>query len=45
MPHCQNCGGHVSRQFARVLGDNDDVVHGCPDCSTTSDRVRAEVIE
>ena len=31
---CQNCGSHVTEQFARVFGTNDDAVHGCPDCST-----------
>ena len=31
---CQNCGNSVTLQFRRVFGDNDNVVHGCPDCST-----------
>ncbi|SEW32778.1 hypothetical protein SAMN05216285_4144 [Natrinema salifodinae] len=30
---CRNCGSQVTRQFARVFGDNRDVVHACPDCS------------
>ena len=30
---CQNCGSKVSRQFARVSGDNDDVPHACPECA------------
>lgn len=33
-PQCQNCGTQVTRQFARVFGDNADVVHACPDCET-----------
>ena len=33
-PRCQNCGGHVTPQFVRVFGDNDDTVHACPNCST-----------
>ncbi|MCU4742747.1 hypothetical protein OB955_15985 [Halobacteria archaeon AArc-m2/3/4] len=33
-PQCVNCGNQVTRQFARVFGDNRDVVHACPDCST-----------
>lgn len=32
--HCRECGAHVSDSFARVFGDNDDVVHGCPNCET-----------
>nr|WP_170972468.1 hypothetical protein [Natronorubrum halophilum] len=31
---CQNCGTHVTQQFARVFGDNGDIVHGCPGCTT-----------
>lgn len=31
---CQNCDNTVTRQFARVFGDNDDIVHGCPSCTT-----------
>ncbi|WP_337653296.1 DUF7563 family protein [Halomontanus rarus] len=31
---CRNCGTQVTRQFARVFGDNGDVVHACPDCTT-----------
>jgi len=31
---CRNCGTHVTQQFARVFGDNGDVVHGCPSCTT-----------
>ncbi|WP_350355448.1 DUF7563 family protein [Halorarius litoreus] len=33
---CQNCNSFVSRQFSRVFGDNDDVVHYCPECNTFS---------
>ncbi|WP_049942179.1 DUF7563 family protein [Haloterrigena turkmenica] len=32
-PRCQNCGTQVTPQFARVFGDNADVVHACPSCS------------
>lgn len=31
---CQNCDTRVTRQFARVFGDNRDVVHACLECST-----------
>ncbi|WP_254862652.1 DUF7563 family protein [Halovivax gelatinilyticus] len=33
-PRCVNCNNRVTRQFARVFGDNRDVVHACPECST-----------
>ncbi|MFC4248249.1 hypothetical protein ACFOZ7_15145 [Natribaculum luteum] len=47
-PRCVNCGHQVTRQFARVFGDNRDVVHACPECSTyremkTSDYIPEEV--
>lgn len=29
---CLNCGRHVTLRFARVLGDNENRVHGCPHC-------------
>lgn len=32
MAECQRCGSHVSEDFERVFGDNNDEVHGCPDC-------------
>nr|WP_141466633.1 hypothetical protein [Salinadaptatus halalkaliphilus] len=31
---CRNCGEHVTQQFARVFGDNGNIVHGCPACTT-----------
>lgn len=31
---CQNCDSPVSKQFARVFGDNRDVVYACPACET-----------
>ncbi|ELZ07877.1 DUF7563 family protein [Natrialba aegyptia] len=31
---CRNCDTHVTQQFARVFGDNGDIVHGCPACTT-----------
>lgn len=33
MYQCNNCGGFVTRDFARVFGDNGNAVHGCPDCT------------
>ena len=32
--HCEKCGEHVTPQFSRVFGDNDDTVHGYVNCST-----------
>ena len=29
---CQRCHSYISYQFARVFGDNNDQVHGCPNC-------------
>jgi hypothetical protein len=31
---CTDCGGPVSRRFARVFGDESHNVHGCPACAT-----------
>lgn len=31
---CQNCGNSVTLQYRRVFGSNDDIVFGCPDCTT-----------
>jgi predicted RNA-binding Zn-ribbon protein involved in translation (DUF1610 family) len=33
MPHCQNCGEHVSDRFQRVFGIKDGQVYACPKCS------------
>lgn len=30
---CGHCGAHVSHDFARVFGDNDGLVHRCPNCA------------
>ena len=40
MPSCLNCDAHVTEQFARVLGDNEDDVHACPECTTQTDIYR-----
>lgn len=31
---CQSCGGHVTEQFRRVFGNDDDVIYSCLDCAT-----------
>ncbi|WP_418771503.1 DUF7563 family protein [Halobacterium yunchengense] len=37
MPRCRNCESHVTEQFARVFGDNEDRVHSCIDCTANTD--------
>lgn len=37
-PLCRDCGAYVSKQFARVFGDNAHRVYGCPSCSTFRER-------
>lgn len=33
MPQCQNCGGHVTKYYARVFTPNDvDEPRVCPNC-------------
>lgn len=34
MRECENCGSSVSDQFARVFGDNENRIHGCPFCES-----------
>ena len=43
-PNCVTCGNQVTRQFARVFGDNRDVVHACPECSTYREMKTADFI-
>ncbi|MFC6826852.1 DUF7563 family protein [Halopelagius fulvigenes] len=31
---CEYCGSHVTRNFRRVYGDVDGVVHRCRECDT-----------
>jgi hypothetical protein len=37
MTTCGHCGAFVTPRFARVFGDNDDQVHGCPACTTLAE--------
>lgn len=34
---CIGCGAPVTQDFARVFGDNDNVVHGCPSCMSAAE--------
>lgn len=31
---CRQCGASVSPQFARVFGDNENVIHSCLKCTS-----------
>ncbi|WP_449289170.1 DUF7563 family protein [Natrialba taiwanensis] len=31
---CRNCGSHIIPQTARVIGDEFNNVHACPECTT-----------
>mgnify|MGYP006993517817 CR=1 FL=1 len=37
MPKCTNCDGHITEQFARVFGDNQDRVHTCMGCGSNAE--------
>lgn len=34
---CQNCDSFVTKDFARVFGNNQNEVHGCLDCIGNTD--------
>lgn len=36
LDHCQFCGAHVTEQFRRVFGDDNDIAHRCVECDTTT---------
>jgi len=36
MPTCDNCGAHVSTQFARVFGDENGELRACLRCSANA---------
>lgn len=37
MPKCLTCGNHVTERFARVFGNNENVVRRCIGCSRAAD--------
>lgn len=37
---CEGCGEHVTTDFARVFGDNDDRVHACHNCVDQNEILR-----
>ena len=40
MHHCNGCGSAITASFARVFGDREGVVHGCPHCADRDGPVR-----
>lgn len=38
--HCLNCENHVSAEFQRVMGDNNQDVHACPRCANQGELAR-----
>lgn len=36
-PSCRQCDSQVSHQFARVFGNNDNVIFACPNCAPMAD--------
>ncbi|MEF8867253.1 MAG: hypothetical protein V5A85_01920 [Haloarculaceae archaeon] len=36
MHECRNCGSYVTPGFARVFGDDENEVTGCPRCAPFS---------
>lgn len=38
---CQQCGGHVSNRFIRVMGDENGLVHACHACESSATLPRA----
>lgn len=31
---CRNCGTKVTPQFTRVFGDDNNIIHRCPECAS-----------
>jgi hypothetical protein len=40
MHTCTYCGGFVTPDFVRVFGTEEDVVHGCPGCTSLRELMR-----
>lgn len=37
MAECPSCGAHVTEDFGRVFGDNQNQIDGCRECMTATD--------
>jgi hypothetical protein len=42
MPECQRCGAHVTEDFTRVFGTDDNEVYGCLDCLVAHELAEGE---
>ncbi|MFH5799071.1 hypothetical protein [Haladaptatus sp. DYF46] len=46
---CRSCGSFVTRDFARVFGNNENEVFGCLECMTATEvkkgGARAEIVD
>lgn len=36
MPECTICGGHVTHEYIRVFGDNENSIESCRNCRASS---------
>lgn len=34
--NCRGCGSHVTANYRRALGDEEDVAHACPNCESNA---------
>lgn len=41
MSQCEGCGSFVTKDFARVFGDDENRVHACLECMTATDVKKA----
>jgi hypothetical protein len=42
MPECQRCEAHVTEDFTRVFGTDDNEVYGCLDCLVAHELAEGE---
>lgn len=45
MPECTTCGGHVTHEYVRVFGDNEDSIDSCRNCRASSREQDDEDVE
>lgn len=43
MPHCDNCGSFVTREYVRVFGSNDGTLDSCYECGNKYSNHQEEV--
>ncbi len=44
-PKCENCDGHVTKDFARVFGNDENKVIRCTDCLEDMNGSRSELLK